>query len=301
MVSVIITTYNRPDMLQQAIDSVIAQKSCQKEIIVIDDNSTMDNSFCIPFVSKYIKNTVNKGLGENHKIGFYESTGEYVCFMDDDDYYTDMEFFFNAITRFEEDSQITMVCASSNSVYEPSLRMEPVLLNNPEMLSNLEFLRGFGVKYRKPQSTFTTIFRKKSLIKAGFEKMAKPTDTCLYLRALIADGKVCFVNKCIGNYRIHEIQMTKEQNPDFIIDVLREKKEILNIVKNRLLSPNEWMYNQFRITFDYYCASYPFQQDLNKVLNWSLTHYTRNLMLLRYLLKIWFENNIFVRHLRKVS
>lgn len=288
-------------MLKQAIESVLAQKASQLEIIVVDDNSSEDNSFCIPLVSKYIKNKQNMGLGTNHKIGFEESSGEYVCFLDDDDYYTDNSFFSNAISYFESNSKITMVCASSNSIYEPSLKIEPVILNNPEIITSFEYLQGFGMKYKKTQSTFTTIFRKSSLIQAGFMKMAKPTDTCLYLRALTVDGNVCFINKCIGNYRIHEIQMTKGQKSDFIIEVLREKKEILNIVKNRLLSPNEWMYNQFRITFDYYCASYPLQQDLNKVLKWSLTHFIGNLMLLRYLLKKWFENNVFVRHLRKVS
>ena len=64
-------------MLIQAIESVLAQKAVQTEIIVVDDNSTEDNSFCIPLVSKYIKNKKNMGLGSNHKIGFDESSGEY--------------------------------------------------------------------------------------------------------------------------------------------------------------------------------------------------------------------------------
>ena len=301
LLSVIISTYNRPKMLKQAIESVLAQNVSQIEIIVVDDNSSEDNSFCIPLVSKYIKNKKNMGLGSNHKIGFAESSGEYVCFLDDDDYYTDNCFFSNVISCFENDSEITMICASSNSIYEPSLRIEPVILNNPKIITCFEYLQGFGLRYKKPQSTFTTIFRRSSLIQAGFMKMLKPTDTSLYLRALTVDGNVCFINKCIGNYRIHEIQMTKGQKSDFIIEVLHEKKEIFNIVKHRLLTPNEWMYNQFRITFDYYCASYPLQRDLNKVIKWSLAHFSGNLMLLRYLLKIWFENNIFVRHLRKVS
>ena len=58
-VVLIITTYNRPNMLIQAIESVLAQKAVQTEIIVVDDNSTEDNSFCIPLVSKYIKNKKN--------------------------------------------------------------------------------------------------------------------------------------------------------------------------------------------------------------------------------------------------
>ena len=288
-------------MLIQAIESVLAQKAVQTEIIVVDDNSTEDNSFCIPLVSKYIKNKKNMGLGSNHKIGFDESSGEYICFLDDDDYYTDKSFFSNAVSCFESDPEITMVCASSNSIYEPSLNIEPVLLNNPEMITSFEYLQGFGVKYKKPQSTFTTIFRKKNLIQAGFMKMSKPTDTCLYLRALIGDGKVCFVNKCIGNYRIHEIQMTKGQKMDFIIEALQEKSVIFNIVKDKLYNSKTWWYNQFRITFDYYCASNPPKHDLNKVLIWSFAHLYGNPVLCRFLLKKLLKNNIILPILKKVS
>lgn len=299
MLSIIITTYNRPGMLQQAIESVLAQTAVQIEIIVVDDNSTEDNSFCIPMVSKYIKNKKNMGLGSNHKIGFGESSGEYICFLDDDDYYTDKSFFSNAIACFENDSEITMVCASSNSIYEPSLKIEPVLLNYPEIITSFEYLQGFGMKYKKPQSTFTTIFRKKNLIQAGFMEMSKPTDTNLYLRALIVDGKVCFVNKCVGNYRIHEIQMTKGQKADFIIEALQEKSVIFNIVKDKLDNYKTWWYNQFRITFDHYCASNPPKHDLNKVLIWSFAHLYGNPALFRFLLKIWLKNNLYVPNKKK--
>lgn len=295
MVSVIITTYNRPDMLQQAVESVIAQKSCHIEIIVVDDNSTKDNSFCIPFVSKYIKNNENKGLGVNHKIGFSESSGEYVCFMDDDDYYTDNDFYCCAIKYLEREPEIAMVCASSNNIYEPSLRIEPAILNNPEIMTTYEYLQGFGRRYRKPQSTFTTIFRRTSLIKAGFEKMLKPTDTCLYLRALTVYGKVFSINSAVGNYRIHEFQMTKAQNCDFIIEVLKEKKIIFDIVKDKLACANNWWYSQFRITFDYYCTSKPAKKELNKVIKWSFANSGGCVSLLRLLIKMWLKNNYAVR------
>ena len=301
MLSIIITTYNRPNMLKHAICSVLAQKLSQIEIIVVDDNSYEDNSFCIPIVDKYIKNSKKKGLGENHKIGFRESSGEYVCFLDDDDYYTDNEYFLDAIRYFKRDLEITMVCASSCIVYEPSFRLKPVLLNNPEIMTNFEYLQGFGIKYRKPLSTFTTIFRRSSLIKSGFNKMLKPTDTCLYLRALTVEGKVCFINKVVGNYRIHEFQMTKSQDCDFIIDALQEKSVIFNMVKYKLNDYKIWWYNQFRITFDYYCASNPPKHDLNKVLIWSFAHLYGNPALFRFLLKIWLRNNLLVPNFKKVS
>lgn len=286
MLSVIITTYNRPVMLKQAIESVLSQNFSSIEVIVVDDNSTMDNSFCVHLVDKYIKNETNKGLGENHKIGFANSSGEYVCFMDDDDYYIDSDYFAKAIKMMENDSEVTMVCGSSNNLFEPSLKLEPILLDNPSSMNSMDYLEEFGLKYRKPQSTFTTIFRRDSLLKAGFNKMRKPTDTCLYLRALTVEGKVLSINTPIGNYRIHEKQMTKAQNCDFIIEVLTEKYVILGIVKNKILTPPQWWYRQFRITFDYYYNSKPSKAELYKVLIWSLFHSYGCIDMIKYVLKL---------------
>jgi len=88
LVSVIIPTYNRPLLVQQAIESVLAQQGALEfEIVVIDDGSSDDTEAALQKYAgavRYIKRT-NAGLNpsRNHALGLIN--GEYVAFLDDDD------------------------------------------------------------------------------------------------------------------------------------------------------------------------------------------------------------------------
>lgn len=88
-VSVIIPIYNVEKYLRECIDSVINQTLEDIEIICINDGST-DNSLNIlnSYDDKRIKiiNQENKGLSVSRNVGLDNANGEYVCFLDSDDY-----------------------------------------------------------------------------------------------------------------------------------------------------------------------------------------------------------------------
>lgn len=90
-VTVIIPVYNVENTLQRCIDSVIAQSLSEIEIILIDDGSP-DNSgsICDEYAAKYTHIKVihknNEGLGLARNSGINIANGEYVAFLDSDDY-----------------------------------------------------------------------------------------------------------------------------------------------------------------------------------------------------------------------
>jgi GT2 family glycosyltransferase len=91
LVSVIIPTHNRADLLQEALNSVIAQeglgKSFAMEIIVVDDassDSTPETIRRYPDV-RYIRLETNRGESGARNVGIAASRGKYVAFLDDDD------------------------------------------------------------------------------------------------------------------------------------------------------------------------------------------------------------------------
>lgn len=100
-ISVIIPVFNLEKIIQTTLDSVCNQSYKNFEIIIIDDGST-DNS--INVIRKYFKNKdvnyklivqSNKGVSSARNRGIEESTGDYVYFLDGDDYInkdTFMEF-----------------------------------------------------------------------------------------------------------------------------------------------------------------------------------------------------------------
>jgi len=90
-ISVIIPVYNVAHYLSRCLDSVINQTYCNLEILVIDDGST-DNSATI--ISQYAHkdtrirtfNKTNGGLSSARNVGLQNITGQYVGFVDSDDW-----------------------------------------------------------------------------------------------------------------------------------------------------------------------------------------------------------------------
>lgn len=92
MVSVIIPSYNRANLISQTIKSVISQSYKDWELIIVDDGST-DNSdeiiqpFLIDLRIKYLKRPLNRLSGGNaaRNYGFEKAKGIYVKWLDSDD------------------------------------------------------------------------------------------------------------------------------------------------------------------------------------------------------------------------
>lgn len=91
-VSVIISTYNRKDLVKRAIRSVLDQSVEDFELIVVDDCSTQDVETLVRSINDprivYIRTKENSGYdGLPKNLGILKATGEYVAFLDDDDVY----------------------------------------------------------------------------------------------------------------------------------------------------------------------------------------------------------------------
>lgn len=90
--SVIIPVYNVKDYLEKCVQSVLAQHSDEYEIILVDDGSTdgsgelcdtiaAKNPHCIRVIHK-----PNGGLGDARNVGLEHALGDYLVFLDSDDY-----------------------------------------------------------------------------------------------------------------------------------------------------------------------------------------------------------------------
>ena len=90
-VSVIIPVYNSQQYLKQCLDNVVNQTLRDIEIIIVNDGST-DNSLLIiqEYANKYknikVINKQNEGCYKARNVGLETSTGEYISFLDSDDY-----------------------------------------------------------------------------------------------------------------------------------------------------------------------------------------------------------------------
>ncbi len=118
-ISTIIPVYNVESYLEQTIISVIKQKIGFKEniqLILVNDGST-DNSeaICLKYKEKYPDNIIyhskkNEGVSVARNTGLKLAEGEYVNFLDSDDY-IDLDFYKKAYKMLEENQQIDLVVA----------------------------------------------------------------------------------------------------------------------------------------------------------------------------------------------
>ena len=93
MISVVIPSYNGAETLFQAIDSVLCQTTkTPLEILVIDDHSTDDTMEKMGRYGendrvRYIRNETNKGASASRNRGVQLAKGDYIAFLDADDYW----------------------------------------------------------------------------------------------------------------------------------------------------------------------------------------------------------------------
>lgn len=274
MISIVIPTYNRFNFLKETIESIKKQSFKDFEIVIIDDNSTDDTGKIIDMYKnlriKYIKNKKNMGPGYNRKIGISSCDGEYIIFMDDDDYYIDNDFFYKVISIFEKNRDVIFVSANAKKYYMTTNEYENSTLNIIGKISSIEYLRGFMVIYDKPLSTFTTVFKKDILIKSGVLNMEMVNDMAIYLRSLI-EGSVYFLEDIVGIYRIHDSNISKKIDADFLIKNLKEKKFVYNYIKsnNLFYEYDKWWLKQIEETVGYFVyGSKPHIIELNHVYKW---------------------------------
>lgn len=254
-ISIIIPTFNRKEMLSEAIDSVLKQTYKEKEIIIVDDCSSDGTEEMLreKYNEKvnYYKNKKNSGCGFSRKLGYEKSTGKYIVFMDDDDIYCDNNFFEKAISAFN--NNIAFVSANSKIKYEVENKIEYKPLNIIGEINRLEYLEKFQFEYMKPNSTFTTVFSRECLKKGDFDKMEMVNDASIYLRALLA-GNAIILEDVIGIYRVHSKNITFSIDAQFLIDNLEEKRQIYKIIKEKNLFDNspKWWFEQIKKTSEYY-------------------------------------------------
>ena len=92
LVSVIVPVYNTEKYIKRCIDSILRQTYKNIELILINDGSNQgEEDIILDYMAKdarvkYVKNELNIGLYKVRIKGLEYATGEYITFVDSDDY-----------------------------------------------------------------------------------------------------------------------------------------------------------------------------------------------------------------------
>lgn len=109
--SVVITTYNRLDLLRRAIDSALNQ-TIECEVVVADDCSSDDTEAYVKSLGNqvvYHRNEENIGHAASVNAGVAKASGDWIKFLDDDDYLAEncLEQMTKAIAKHAQSNEVS--------------------------------------------------------------------------------------------------------------------------------------------------------------------------------------------------
>ena len=161
MISVIVPVYNAENTLRQCVDSILSQQYEDLELILIDDGST-DNSprICDDYSNVdsrvIIIHERNAGVSAARNKGLEIAKGEWICFVDSDDYVS--KDFLNYVASCKHQLLITGFRDEINGKVLENVKMSSALYSTTEevssfirtMILNSMVLRGpWGKFYRR--------------------------------------------------------------------------------------------------------------------------------------------------------
>ena len=240
-VSIIIPVYNVEIYLRECMDSVINQTLKDIEIICVDDGST---DSCPAILDEYalkdkrikVIHKENGGLGDARNVGMQYATGEYIYFLDSDDYIvTDaIEKLYNKSVKLDLDICVCLVKEIDTNTKKSKIVDAAV---NKAYLPDKEIFSSYDVK--------DTIFHlfigwvwdkmyKRSLIVTNnitFPKYKNTEDTAFTYFALILSNRISTLQECLIIHRTSvntSMSVNRGNEPDAFI-------KAMDLLKNNLI------------------------------------------------------------------
>lgn len=253
-VSIVIPTYNRTEYLKKAIKSAIDQTYEEIEIIVVDDNKNKPEiREWVEALMKefpqvvYIQNDKNLGGGSNRNRGIEKANGEFIAFLDDDDY-------------FEPDKiRMQMECYQSHSednvgliyCYARSISVSGKTLGSYE--NNHEGRPIFEHMMNCLAGTSLWFVPKKVLIDVGmFENVPSKQDSITLLKILGAGYSVYRVPQILVNYledNAGKISGTGEKNIEGLILYRTWARKYYEELMNIQIDQVEYSFSKQLVTY----------------------------------------------------
>ncbi len=195
LISVIIPIYNSNKYLNKCITSVMNQSYKNLEIILVDDGST-DNSFSIcedlskkDCRIKLIKKQ-NGGAASARNAGLDMATGEFIGFVDSDDYLEPTMYQELIMALYKYD------CSVSKCLLRPIPCMKKEILFSEDKRL---FLLSMG-----EVSVCNSLFRREKIMTLKFKEGVSYEDTLFMFSVLKCINNVAIVNKKLYNYCSHD-------------------------------------------------------------------------------------------------
>lgn len=238
-ISVIVPVYNVEKYIKKCLDSLVNQTLNGVEIIVVNDGSPDNSQMIIDEYTKKYKNVKsyikeNGGLSDARNYGIKKATGEYISFVDSDDYIRNdmLEIMYNYAIKEDLD---VVVCDSIN-VYDNG---SEILIKSNNNYSDND-VRNYIIS---PPMACTRLFKKTIFDKIQFKKNIYYEDLEMTPKVVNITDKIGFVSEGLYYYVQRDGSIMKQNvfNKKLlnIFDVLKSNKDLL---EDKFPEEIEYMY-----------------------------------------------------------
>lgn len=326
-ISIIIPVYNMEKYLRECIDSVINQNYISTEIIIINDGSTDDTDKIVQKYLekysniKYIKQK-NKGIAESRNQGLIYATGEYIMFLDSDDYLEEKAL--ERIYKKAESTGADIIIFEYSKVYE-KLEYKKYISNKLENIDDNTLYLGKFVSQKMLIDqiggfAWNKCFKSKYIEenKLSFECDIYIEDFYPIFKQIYTCNKIAFINERLYNYRQRKTSLTNKKNMKLLKDFIYSVNNVLDYIEDNNIDLNINNIDAFRIISfnniinmfyeinkknkkiykDFYSSYGEYEPKLNEVIKNKYVSKKSKLSILLWKMRVY---HIFISTLKKIK
>lgn len=238
LISVIVPVYKVEKYLRRCIDSILAQTYENIEVLLIDDGSPdQSGSICDDYQAKDSRVRVfhkeNGGVSSSRNLGLREAKGDYIGFVDADDYISP-EMYQSLLNLIEQNNADIAICGYQKEIdkdkFEPYWKDKvQISLDQNEMISNLL------TNHYYTCAVCSMLFRKSFISNIAFDERIKHNEDLLYIyEAMKLAEKAMYISEPYYYYCTTDGSATTSGFSDAMMDVVYVSEYILEDIKNRI-------------------------------------------------------------------
>lgn len=218
--SVIVPIYNVAAYLNQCVASLVRQSYPNLEIILVDDGATDDSGAIAEQWGKKdarvrVFHRQNEGLSVARNIGIQAATGEYLLFVDSDDYVAE-SYVENLVDALEsEDADISM--CKYYTVWADEITLEQKLPAEKRSISTEEYLKLFYTYSGHYSVVWNKAYRKKLFEHVSFEEGKRNEDARIMLFIMLEANKVAHTPDGLYYYRQRQSSIMNGVSKDKVL------------------------------------------------------------------------------------
>lgn len=273
LITVAIASCNNAKYLHKCLNSVVSQSYKNVEIIIVDDGSADDSK---RILEKYKADNIhiflkeNEGLSSVRELALSKCSGNYICFIDADDYIDDcyVEILYKRIkssnadicvcgTNYIDENGEVLLSASNaysyNKSYEVTVCKELLIANYEKLLREFLMSDSWNKMYR-------TEFLHNSSVHFGMKKGLNGSDLCFNHKLMLHSPKISVTDNRLYYHIMHPVSATHRKGKklydsakSFFIQIYNEAKRVgFNDELNEQLALLYWIFVRNAIQDLYY-------------------------------------------------